>query len=66
MPALPLGEAGFYVAAAFAVVAVLVLVYVAIIGGKIARIERDLGALTDSLEAGARGGVPPAPSRQGP
>lgn len=59
MPALPLGEAGLYVAAAFAVVAVLVLVYVAIIGSKIARIERDLGALTDSLEGGTGAAAPP-------
>ncbi len=45
MPALPLGEAGVYVAAAFVVFVLLILVYVAIIGAKIARVERELASL---------------------
>ncbi|MGH2763690.1 MAG: hypothetical protein ACRDL0_18955 [Thermoleophilaceae bacterium] len=45
MPALPLDEAGKYVAGAYAVFLTLVLVYVAIIGAKIARIERQISAL---------------------
>ena len=44
MPALPLDEAGKYVAGAYVVFVLLILVYVAIIGAKIARIERRLTA----------------------
>ena len=40
MPALPLGEAGKYVAAAYLVVFTLVIVYVAIMAAKLQRIER--------------------------
>jgi Na+-transporting NADH:ubiquinone oxidoreductase subunit NqrE len=42
MPALPLDEAGKYVAGAYGVFLALILVYVAIIGAKIARIDREL------------------------
>jgi hypothetical protein len=49
-PALPLDEAGTYVAAAYLVVLALVLIYVAIMAGRLARIERDLGEVTDALE----------------
>ncbi len=42
MPALPLDEAGKYVAAAYIVFLALVLIYVAIIGAKIARISREI------------------------
>jgi hypothetical protein len=45
MPALPLDEAGKYVAGAYVVFVGLVTVYVAIIGAKIARIDRELTAL---------------------
>lgn len=45
MPALPLDEAGKYVAGAFVVFLTLVLVYVVIIGSKAARIERQLSEL---------------------
>jgi hypothetical protein len=45
MPALPLDEAGKYVAGAYVVFLALILVYVAIIGAKIARIDRDITAL---------------------
>jgi len=45
MPALPLDEAGKYVAGAYVVFLTLILVYVAIIGSKIARIEREVEAL---------------------
>jgi hypothetical protein len=47
VPALPLDEAGKYVAGAYLVFLTLVLVYVAIIGAKIARIERELTALAE-------------------
>jgi hypothetical protein len=45
MPALPLDEAGKYVAGAYVVFLALVLVYVAIIAAKIARIARELEEL---------------------
>jgi hypothetical protein len=50
MPALPLDEAGKYVAAAYLVFLALILIYVAIMAGRLARIERDLGEVTDLLE----------------
>jgi type II secretory pathway component PulM len=50
MPALPLDEAGKYVAAAYLVFLALVLVYVAIMAARLARLERDLTEL-DELAA---------------
>ena len=50
MPALPLDEAGKYVAAAYLVFLALILIYVAIMAGRLARIERDLGEVTELLE----------------
>jgi hypothetical protein len=47
MPALPLDEAGKYVAGAYVVFLALILIYVAIIGAKIARLERDITELVD-------------------
>ena len=47
MPALPLDEAGKYVAGAYVVFVLLIVVYVAIIGAKIARIERELTRLAE-------------------
>ena len=47
MPALPLDEAGKYVAGAYVVFLALILVYVAIIAAKIARIEREVTTLSD-------------------
>ncbi|MFL5893721.1 MAG: hypothetical protein ACJ76Z_01245 [Thermoleophilaceae bacterium] len=44
-PALPLHEAGKYVAGAYIVFLTLILVYVAIMASKLARIERELTAL---------------------
>ena len=45
MPALPLDEAGKYVAGAYVVFVALILIYVAIIGAKIARIGREISEL---------------------
>jgi len=45
VPALPLDEAGKYVAGAYVVFLALILVYVAIIGSKIARIGREIAEL---------------------
>ena len=50
MPALPLDEAGKYVAGAYVVLLTLVVVYVGIIGAKIARIERELRTLNELVE----------------
>ena len=47
LPALPLHEAGKYVAGAYVVVFVLVLIYVAIMGIRLSRIERRLGELLE-------------------
>ena len=50
MPALPLGEAGKYVAAAYLVFLALVLVYVAIMAIRLATIQRDLEDVVELLE----------------
>ena len=50
MPAIPLDEAGVFVAAAYGVFLTLVVVYVAIIASKIARIERELRSLNELVE----------------
>jgi hypothetical protein len=50
MPALPLDEAGKYVAGAYVVFLTLVVVYVAISGVKIVRIDRELEELSELLE----------------
>jgi flagellar biosynthesis/type III secretory pathway M-ring protein FliF/YscJ len=50
MPALPLDEAGKYVAAAYLVFLTLVLIYVAIMAAKVARIQRELSDLADFAE----------------
>jgi CcmD family protein len=49
-PALPLDEAGKYVAAAYIVFVVLILVYVAIMAAKLQRIERELRELAGFAE----------------
>ena len=53
LPALPLHEAGKYVAGAYLVVFVLVLIYVAIMGIRLSRIERSLGELLEEEEEGS-------------
>ena len=50
MPALPLDEAGKYVAGAYVVFVTLIVIYVAIIGSKIGRIEREVEALSELVE----------------
>jgi hypothetical protein len=50
MPALPLDEAGKYVAAAYLIFLLLVLIYVAIMAAKIARIEREVSELVELTE----------------
>jgi hypothetical protein len=46
-PALPLDDAGPYVAAAFLVFLALVLIYVAIMAAKLSRISREIGELAE-------------------
>jgi hypothetical protein len=50
VPALPLDEAGKYVAGAYVVFVALILIYVAIIAAKIARIERQISELVEDDE----------------
>ena len=50
MPALPLDDAGPYVAAAYLVFLALILIYVAIMASKLVRIERELVELADHVE----------------
>ena len=54
MPALPLDEAGKYVAAAYVVFLGLVLIYVAIMATKLGRIEREISELSELVEARER------------
>ncbi len=53
VPALPLHEAGKYVAAAYIVLFALVLIYVAIMAIRLSRIERELGELLEGTERAA-------------
>ncbi|MCW3028550.1 MAG: hypothetical protein JWN81_1761 [Solirubrobacterales bacterium] len=60
VPALPLHEAGKYVAGAYVVLFALVLIYVAIMAIRLSRIERELGELlelSESTVGGAPGGA---------
>ena len=50
-PALPLDEAGKYVAGAYIVFVVLLVVYVAIMARRLTRTERDLAELQREVEA---------------
>ena len=51
MPALPLDEAGKYVAAAYLVFLALILVYVAIMAVRQSRIQKDVEEISRLLEA---------------
>jgi hypothetical protein len=52
LPALPLHEAGKYVAAAYIVVFAVVLIYVAIMAVRLSRMQRELAALVSERAAG--------------
>ncbi len=54
-PALPLDEAGKYVAGAYIVFLVLIVVYVAIMASKLQRMERELRELAGFAESRAQG-----------
>jgi CcmD family protein len=63
-PALPLDDAGPYVAAAFLVFFALVLVYIAIMARKLQRIERELVELNQLASTREAAGADPAPARE--
>jgi hypothetical protein len=50
LPALPLDEAGKYVAGAYLVFLALILVYVAIMASKLAKIEREVVEIAELVE----------------
>jgi hypothetical protein len=50
MPALPLDDAGPYVAAAYLVFLALILIYVAIMASKLVRIARELTEITELVQ----------------
>jgi hypothetical protein len=62
-PALPLEEAGKYVAGAYVVFLALIVVYVAIMAAKLQRIERELRELAGFAERRANG-AQSAPERE--
>jgi hypothetical protein len=62
-PALPLDEAGKYVAGAYVVFLVLIVVYVAIMASKLQRMERELRELAGFAESRANGEAA-APERE--
>jgi predicted S18 family serine protease len=51
MPALPLHEAGKYVAGAYLAFLALILIYVAIMAIRQARLQREIDELADLVEA---------------
>jgi hypothetical protein len=53
MPALPLDEAGKYVAGAYVVFLALLLIYLAIMAARLSRIDRELAELADLAERNA-------------
>ncbi|MGK2938440.1 MAG: hypothetical protein ACSLFR_11645 [Solirubrobacteraceae bacterium] len=62
MPALPLDEAGKYVAAAYVVFLGLVLIYVVIMAARLSRIEQEIGEIAELLDAREQGDLQPEPS----
>ncbi|MFI4990345.1 MAG: hypothetical protein ACHQHO_05455 [Solirubrobacterales bacterium] len=66
LPALPLHEAGKYVAGAYVVLFVLVLIYVAIMAIRLSHLERDLGELLQREQdaSDAQGDASPPGSSQ--
>jgi hypothetical protein len=50
VPALPLDEAGKYVAGAYLVFLALILIYVAIMSIRLATVQRELAELAEAIE----------------
>jgi hypothetical protein len=65
VPALPLHEAGKYVAGAYVVLFALVLIYVAIMAIRLSRIERELGELLELSESTVGGAAGTSSPRDG-
>jgi hypothetical protein len=66
-PALPLHEAGKYVAGAYVVFVLLLLIYVGIMASKLSRIEKDLrevAAIAEQRKAEAAGQVEETAERE--
>ncbi len=61
MPALPLDEAGKYVAGAYVVFLALLLIYLAIMAARLQRIDRELAELAELAE---RKATEPEPDRE--
>jgi hypothetical protein len=61
LPALPLDEAGKYVAGAYLVFLALIFVYVAIMASKLAKIEQEVVELAELVERKGSGAPPPPP-----
>jgi hypothetical protein len=59
LPALPLHEAGKYVAGAYIVLFAIILIYVAIMAIRLSRLERELGDLLQRADAAAASGSAP-------
>ena len=62
LPALPLHEAGKYVAAAYITLLVLVVVYVAVMAMRVGRIQRELSALSERARGSSVEGDSPSES----
>jgi len=62
LPALPLHTAGKYVAAAYIVLFLVVLIYVAIMGIRLSHLERDLGELLSLTASSPEVGHPAEPA----
>lgn len=65
MPALPLDEAGKYVAGAYVVFLALILIYVAIMAAKLGRVERELTELNRELDVREGGDGDPVVDQPG-
>ena len=68
LPALPLHEAGKYVAAAYVVLFALVLIYVAIMAIRLGRVQREIGELSELAQRSrtdAAASAPPAATLAG-
>jgi hypothetical protein len=59
-PALPLGKSGKFVAAAYIVFVLVILIYVAIMAVRAQRLEGELTELQHDVEASQRGAAPAA------
>jgi hypothetical protein len=65
VPALPLDEAGKYVAGAYVSFAVLLLIYVAIMAARLSRLQREIAELADRAEGRGENGVGESASLEG-